>query len=84
MRSDCKSNTIFRFHGIFWPAFLIGAGLEPPKCILCHSHWLKDGEKMSKSKGNVVDPFLKYDDFTCDGFRYFLLRRGVPQQDSSK
>lgn len=75
---------ILKFHGIYWPAFLIGAGLSPPKRLLCHSHWVIDGEKMSKSKGNVVDPLTEAEKFTCDGLRYFLLREGVAHSDGSK
>ena len=41
---------ILKFHAVYWPAFLMAAGLEPPRKILCHSHWLTDNEKMSKSK----------------------------------
>ena len=47
---------ILRFHAIYWPAFLMAAGLELPKRILCHGHWLMDNKKMSKSLGNVIDP----------------------------
>ncbi|XP_060528596.1 methionine--tRNA ligase, mitochondrial isoform X2 [Cylas formicarius] len=74
---------ILKFHGVYWPAFLIAAGLEPPRSILCHSHWTVDGEKMSKSKGNVVDPFQRSEVYTSDGLRYFLLREGVSSNDSN-
>ncbi|CAG9770019.1 unnamed protein product [Ceutorhynchus assimilis] len=74
---------ILKFHGIYWPAFLIAADLEPPRTILCHSHWTVDGEKMSKSKGNVVNPFEKSDIFTKDGLRYFLLKEGVNHSDGN-
>ena len=47
---------ILRFHAVFWPAFLMSAGLEPPQQVLAHGWWNKDGEKMSKTKGNVIDP----------------------------
>uniref|UniRef100_A0A8D8XP87 Methionine--tRNA ligase, mitochondrial n=1 Tax=Cacopsylla melanoneura TaxID=428564 RepID=A0A8D8XP87_9HEMI len=74
---------ILKFHGIYWPAFLIAAGLEPPKCLLVHSHWTVDGVKMSKSIGNVVDPMEKLSDFTACGLRYFLLREGTNHSDSN-
>ncbi|KAL1497804.1 hypothetical protein ABEB36_008701 [Hypothenemus hampei] len=74
---------ILKFHGVYWPAFLLGAGLEPPRSILCHSHWTVDGEKMSKSKKNVVNPIEKIDTFTTDGLRYFLLREGVNHSDGN-
>ncbi|KAF7280894.1 hypothetical protein GWI33_005406 [Rhynchophorus ferrugineus] len=74
---------ILKFHGIYWPAFLIAAGLEPPRTILCHSHWTVDGEKMSKSKGNVVDPMERSQLYTSDGLRYFLLREGVNHSDGN-
>ena len=69
---------------LYWPAFLLGLGLEPPKKILCHSHWIVDHQKMSKSLGNVVDPFDRLQRYSTDGLRYFLLREGVPHSDSSK
>lgn len=62
----------------------MAADLEPPRTLLCHSHWTVDGEKMSKSKGNVVDPVEKSELFTTDGLRYFLLREGVSHSDGSK
>lgn len=73
-----------KFHGIFWPAFLIAAGLEPPKKLLCHGHWTVDDLKMSKSKGNVISPSEAMVDFTTDGLRYFLLRQAVLDADASK
>lgn len=75
---------ILKFHAIYWPAFLMAAGLEPPKRILCHSHWTIDNLKMSKSKGNVVDPFKKASEVSPEGFRYFLLRQALPHSDGSK
>lgn len=74
----------FRFHGVYWPAFLIAAGLEPPRSLLCHSHWTVDGEKMSKSKGNIVDPLECIAKYTDSGLRYFLLREGVAHSDGSE
>ncbi|KAG1683166.1 Methionine--tRNA ligase, mitochondrial [Nymphon striatum] len=82
---DCQviGKDILKFHAIYWPAFLIAANLEPPRNILCHSHWLAKNEKMSKSKGNVVDPIPRMNKFSVDGFRYLLLSRGVPKSDVS-
>ncbi|ODM98823.1 Methionine--tRNA ligase, mitochondrial [Orchesella cincta] len=74
---------ILKFHGIYWPAFLIAAGLEPPRKILCHSHWTVDDKKMSKSIGNVVDPISMSEKYGNDGLRYFLLREGTPHSDSN-
>lgn len=75
---------ILKFHGVYWPAFLIAAGLEPPKTLLCHAHWTVDHQKMSKSKGNVISPFEAANDYSEDGLRYFILREAVPQNDASK
>lgn len=72
---------ILKFHAIYWPAFLLGAGMSPPRRIYVHSHWTVCGQKMSKSLGNVVDPRSCLDRYTVDGFRYFLLRQGVPNWD---
>uniref|UniRef100_A0A8C5LFM0 Methionine--tRNA ligase, mitochondrial n=1 Tax=Jaculus jaculus TaxID=51337 RepID=A0A8C5LFM0_JACJA len=72
---------ILKFHAIYWPALLLGAGLSPPHRICVHSHWTVSGQKMSKSLGNVVDPRTCLDRYTVDGFRYFLLRQGVPSWD---
>ncbi|KAM4621954.1 methionine--tRNA ligase, mitochondrial [Polymixia lowei] len=72
---------ILKFHAIYWPAFLLGAGLSLPQTIHVHSHWTVEGKKMSKSLGNVVDPLERSQRFTTDGMRYFLLRQGVPDSD---
>ncbi len=65
---------ILRFHAVYWPAFLMAAGLELPKKIIAHGWWLKDKKKMSKSIGNVLDPYLLIHNFGADALRYFLLR----------
>lgn len=65
---------ILRFHAIFWPAFLMAADFPLPQTIIGHGWWLKDKTKMSKSKGNVLDPYLILDTFGPDPLRYFLLR----------
>ncbi|XP_036379687.1 methionine--tRNA ligase, mitochondrial [Megalops cyprinoides] len=72
---------ILKFHAIYWPAFLLAAGMPLPQTIYVHSHWTVDGQKMSKSLGNVVDPAERSERFTVDGIRYFLLRQGVPDSD---
>ncbi|XP_043788966.1 methionine--tRNA ligase, mitochondrial [Apis laboriosa] len=74
---------ILKFHGIYWPAFLMAAGLEPPKKLICHGHWAIKDKKMSKSKGNVISPFIAMNDFTQDGLRYFLLRQAVLDTDAN-
>ena len=65
---------ILRFHAIFWPAFLMAADFPLPKTVIGHGWWLKDKTKMSKSKGNILDPYLILDTFGPDPLRYFLLR----------
>jgi methionyl-tRNA synthetase len=65
---------ILRFHAIFWPAFLMAAEFPLPQTVFSHGWWLKDKTKMSKSKGNVLDPYLILDTFGPDPLRYFLLR----------
>ena len=65
---------ILRFHAVYWPAFLMSAGLPIPKRVFAHGWWTVEGEKMSKSSGNVVDPFELIDTFGLDQVRYFLLR----------
>ncbi|TPX50025.1 methionine---tRNA ligase [Synchytrium endobioticum] len=67
---------ILKFHAVYWPAFLIAAGLPPPERLVVHAHWLVDHVKMSKSRGNVVKPFKLLDDFGVDAVRYFLVRDG--------
>lgn len=65
---------IIRFHCVYWPAFLMGAGLPVPKRIFAHGWWTFDGQKMSKSLGNVINPYAMIERFGLDQFRYFLLR----------
>ncbi|EDP5482510.1 methionine--tRNA ligase [Campylobacter jejuni] len=65
---------ILRFHAIYWPAFLMSVDLPLPKFIGVHGWWTKEGEKMSKSKGNVVKPKEVVDAYGSEAFRYFLLR----------
>ncbi len=65
---------ILRFHAIYWPAFLMSLGLPMPKHVAAHGWWTRDGEKMSKSKGNVINPKEVADAYGLDNFRYFMLR----------
>jgi len=72
---------ILRFHAIYWPAFLMSLGLELPHHIGAHGWWTRNGEKMSKSKGNVVDPKEIADAYGLENFRYFMLREVPFGQD---
>jgi len=65
---------ILRFHAVFWPAFLMAAEIPLPRSIVGHGWWLKDETKMSKSRGNVLDPHSILNTFGADPLRYFLLR----------
>jgi methionyl-tRNA synthetase len=74
---------IVRFHAVYWPAFLMSAGIALPKRVFAHGFVLNRGEKMSKSVGNVVDPFAMIDDYGVDAMRYFFLREVPFGQDGS-
>lgn len=65
---------ILRFHTVYWPAFLMAAGLEPPKRVFAHGWWTNEGHKISKSVGNVIDPLALVERYGLDQVRYFLLR----------
>jgi methionyl-tRNA synthetase len=65
---------ILRFHAVYWPAFLMSAGVPPPLGVFAHGWWTVEGQKMSKSLGNVVDPYEMVRTYGADAFRYFLLR----------
>ena len=65
---------IVRFHAVYWPAFLLAAGIAPPRRIYSHGWWTVEGEKMSKSLGNVVEPRALAAEFGLDPLRFFLLR----------
>jgi methionyl-tRNA synthetase len=74
---------IVRFHAVYWPAFLMSAGIELPRRIFGHGWILNRGEKMSKSVGNVVDPFALADAYGVDPLRYFFLREVPFGQDGN-
>ena len=72
---------ILRFHAVYWPAFMMAAGLTPPKKIYAHGWWTVEGVKMSKSLGNAINPIELIDTFGLDAVRYFLLREVSFGQD---
>lgn len=74
---------IVRFHAVYWPAFLMSAGIELPKRVYAHGFLFNRGEKMSKSVGNVVDPFKLVEHYGLDQVRYFFLREVPFGQDGS-
>ncbi|MFG1226781.1 methionine--tRNA ligase [Xanthobacter wiegelii] len=74
---------IIRFHAVYWPAFLWSAGLEAPKRVFGHGFLFNRGEKMSKSVGNVIDPFDLAATYGVDAIRYFFLREVAFGQDGS-
>ncbi len=74
---------ILKFHAVYWLAFLHALNLEMPKKILAHGWWLNNGEKMSKSLNNVIDPLEIIKDFEVDTFRYFLLREASLGHDGN-
>ncbi len=65
---------ILRFHAVYWPAFLMAAGLEPPRRVFAHGWWTNEGQKMSKSLGNFIVPQDLVDKYGLDPVRFFLLR----------
>ena len=74
---------ILRFHAVYWPAFLLSAGLPLPTTVWAHGWWLRDGRKISKSVGGIVRPDELAEDFGPDAVRYFLLREMAFGQDAS-
>lgn len=72
---------IIRFHAVYWPAMLLSAGLPLPKRIFVHGYVNINGQKMSKSIGNVIDPVQMVEDYGTDALRYYLLREVPPCQD---
>jgi methionyl-tRNA synthetase len=74
---------IVRFHAVYWPAFLMSAGIATPRRVFSHGFLFNRGEKMSKSVGNVIDPFALADAYGVDQFRYFVLREVPFGQDGN-
>ncbi len=74
---------ILRFHAVYWPAFLLSAGLPLPTTVWAHGWWLRDARKMSKSVGNVVRPDALVEAFGPESLRYFLMREMAFGQDAS-
>ncbi len=72
---------ILRFHTVYWPAFLMSVGYEIPKGVFAHGWWTVEGKKMSKSLGNVIDPYEVVKEYGLDEVRYFLLREVPFGQD---
>ncbi|HVT01471.1 MAG TPA: methionine--tRNA ligase [Patescibacteria group bacterium] len=72
---------IIKFHAIYWPAFLISAGLKLPKSLFVHGYFTVDGQKMSKTIGNVIDPIYLIDKYGVDGIRYYFLNEIPPTSD---
>ena len=73
---------ILRFHAIIWPAMLMSAGIKLPETIATHGWWTVEGEKMSKSLGNVVNPAEEVEKYGLDPFRYYLMREATYGQDA--
>ena len=72
---------IIRFHAIYWIAFLLSAGLSLPKSLFVHGYLTIEGQKMSKTLGNVIDPFVLVNKYGTDAIRYYLLREIPPFDD---
>jgi len=72
---------ITRFHAIYWPAFLLSAGLKLPKSIFIHGYFTVNGQKMSKTLGNVIDPFYLIEKYKADSLRYYFLAKFNPFTD---
>ena len=73
---------ILRFHAIIWPAMLMSAGIKLPETVAAHGWWTVEGEKMSKSLGNVVNPAEEVEKYGLDPFRYYLMREATYGQDA--
>jgi methionyl-tRNA synthetase len=83
VRLHLVGKDILRFHAVYWPAFLMSAGLPLPTTVWAHGWWHRDGRKISKSSGNIVQPDELIDRFGSDNVRYFLLREMVFGQDAN-
>jgi methionyl-tRNA synthetase len=79
----CVAKDIMRFHAILWSAVLTALGLPLPKTLAVHGWITVDGEKMSKSRGNVIDPYVLTERYGTDAVRYFLLREMILENDSA-
>ncbi len=77
----CIGKDILRFHALLWPAALLASGLPLPKKIFVHGYLTSEGQKMSKSLGNVVDPFFLVEKYGVDPVRYYLLREFASSED---
>ena len=71
------------FHSVIWPAILLSAGIELPKKVFSHGWWTVDGQKMSKTLGNVVDPIKVSEKYSVDAFRYFILHEVAFGEDGN-
>lgn len=74
---------ITRFHAVYWPAFLMAADITPPKAIMAHGWWTNEGQKISKSLGNTIDPIALVNEFGLDQVRYFLMREMIFGNDGN-
>lgn len=72
---------ILRFHAVYWPAFLMSAGIPLPKTVFAHGWWMVEGQKMSKSLGNALSPYTLVERYGCDQLRYALMREMTFGQD---
>lgn len=74
---------ILRFHAVYWPAFLMAAGITPPKRVFAHGWWTNEGQKISKSIGNVIDPNVVVEKYGTDYFRYYMAREVILGNDGN-
>ena len=74
---------ILRFHAVYWPAFLMAAGIELPKKILAHGWWTNEGQKISKSIGNVINPLDLVEEFGLENVRYFMMKEVLLGNDGN-
>ena len=77
----CIGKDILRFHALYWPAMLMSATMPLPKALFVHGHITSEGQKMSKTLGNVIDPFTLVEKYGVDAVRYYLLREIPPTDD---
>jgi methionyl-tRNA synthetase len=80
-RIHCIGKGINRFHTVYWPAMLMSAGLPLPTTVFIHGYLTMNGQKISKTLGNVIDPMSQVERFGSDAVRYFLLRGISPTED---